>query len=57
MEAGTAARQQLANTLDQLQRDMAASTAAADAQVLSRLLSGSFPCRQRTAMGLTCGLG
>ena len=38
VEAGTAARQQLAQTLDQLRRDMAAGTAAADAKVLLRVL-------------------
>jgi hypothetical protein len=48
VEAGTAARQQRAQTLDQLRRDMAAGTAAADAKVLLRVLfAASLPGTHR----------
>jgi hypothetical protein len=51
VEAGRTARQQLAQTLDQLRRDMAAGTAAADAKVLLRVFfAASLPGTHRVRL-------
>jgi hypothetical protein len=57
-EAGTAARQQLAQTLDQLRRETSAGTAAADAKVLLRVLfAASLPGTHRAHGFLCVGFG
>ncbi len=54
--AGTAARQKLAHKLDQLRRDMAASSAAADVKVLVCYFVLLLLARN-AFIGLMCGFG